>query len=342
MYFILNRVLGAPDRGRDEKLAWECTLTAQVIDCSVALQKFGLRVYVASDQAEDEEHAAAIAKDLISRVRRSVGVVEAHILRGIAKERVASGNLTIDNQHRWFREMYEHFRRRAEQGFKDAETMENQPPEKIVSSDGHDGWLHFNRRFELRRQAEFDAVAALSAYFSMIEHLLVIAVAFTSFDPEKQSLERFIGDRWSDKFKCVVQLDGHPTAQRSYNILHRIAEELRNPQAHGGFDHQKSRFHFHLPGVGAVPARLTRGGRGTTYTFDSESDQGQRRFGPTLISWTPGFRMARCGSLGGTPNPDSTCRSTRTVVNGFTVWLPTETRSSTGMSRGCSSGRTAP
>src|SRR5436190_16693409 len=41
-------------------------------------------------------------------------------------------------------------------------------------------------------------------------------------------------------------------------MLAAIKKQFRNPISHGGFDNQGTLFHFHVPGLSALPALLTR------------------------------------------------------------------------------------
>ncbi|MFH9786036.1 hypothetical protein ACH4NU_37935 [Streptomyces sp. NPDC017259] len=102
-----------------------------------------------------------------------------------------------------------------------------------------------------------NTVAMVSAYFSLLEHNLVLLLPFLGFDPSKRDLKSFIGDRWGMKFKRVFPVDSNNPAKAHFDALHRIAEEYRNTYGHGGFDKFGSSILFHMEGVGALPAVLS-------------------------------------------------------------------------------------
>ncbi|HEX9864029.1 MAG TPA: hypothetical protein VGC03_03590, partial [Acidimicrobiia bacterium] len=110
---------------------------------------------------------------------------------------------------------------------------------------------------ERRRRARYDLGAATTAFFSMLEHLLVFALATVDYDPATVDIGGFVKKRWAEKFKRVLDLSDSET-KKHYDSLHAIATQIRNPQAHGGFGAETSRFYVHLTGIGAVPLDLSK------------------------------------------------------------------------------------
>lgn len=113
-----------------------------------------------------------------------------------------------------------------------------------------------HRSWERRKHGSFAAIAAINAYFSWLEHVLVLALVFTEVDPRDGTLDKHIGDKWGDKFKRVFDPQTRD-ASRVLAELHDIAETYRNTYGHGGFDKQRATIGIHIDGIGAVPARLT-------------------------------------------------------------------------------------
>jgi hypothetical protein len=102
-----------------------------------------------------------------------------------------------------------------------------------------------------------DLVAAITAYLSLLEHRLVLALPFGSFDPAKDNLTRIIGDRWGDKWVRV--LGKGPDAARYRQKLVEVVERWRNPYSHGGFEKgHGATIYLHTPGIGAVPIGVSR------------------------------------------------------------------------------------
>ncbi|MCH7484923.1 MAG: hypothetical protein IIA90_07225, partial [Chloroflexi bacterium] len=110
----------------------------------------------------------------------------------------------------------------------------------------------------VEREGFFFGSAAIDAYFSWLEHVLVLALPFAGYDPEKDDLVQFIGHSWSAKLKKVWDLSVDKRAAKLYEKLVLIKEKFRNSLAHGGFEKRGETLAVHIQGVGAVPARLSR------------------------------------------------------------------------------------
>jgi hypothetical protein len=108
----------------------------------------------------------------------------------------------------------------------------------------------------VRNQLGYCLTAMASAYFSWLEHVLVLALPFTSWEPEDRSVTEVIGDKWSLKWERVIP--SSPEADEAFSRLKVAVEEFRNLDAHGGFGKRERALLIHTS-AGAVPARLTEG-----------------------------------------------------------------------------------
>ncbi len=99
-------------------------------------------------------------------------------------------------------------------------------------------------------------MAAVGAYFSLLEHELVLVSSFADVTPEGGALLSFISARWGDKFRQLFDV-GDAATNRVHQRLHEIAETYRNPYSHGWFPKQGAALWFHLEGIGAIPAGLS-------------------------------------------------------------------------------------
>ena len=141
-----------------------------------------------------------------------------------------------------------------------------------------------------------DMIAAISAYISLVEHVLVLALAFSGFDPAKDDLTDVIGLRWGDKFDRLLGKEGD--AARYRQRLTDVVERWRNLYSHGGFEKgHGATIYLHTPGVGAVPVGLTSVRSSPLFSFipaASETDITQVLF---LISAIESF-FGRLRQLG--------------------------------------------
>lgn len=250
VHFTLVKVLGLPDWGRGEKTAFEIPFTYLGVKCTIAHQKFGVRLYVG---AGDEEAVRTMGDEIVGKLLKAIRVVEKGLLRDYGEARVAGGEITIVNQLHSLRGMYRHFRDSAEATFATRKKNDGkQPPAEFA------GLARLlNRALTLNRSGAYSSLAAINAYFSYLEHALVLVLPFTDFDPAAESITGFIGLRWRDKFKRVFNINADATAKRLHDRLHEVSETYRNTYGHGGFDKEGGSIYFHVPEVGALPARLT-------------------------------------------------------------------------------------
>jgi hypothetical protein len=97
----------------------------------------------------------------------------------------------------------------------------------------------------------------INAYFSRLEHLLVIVLPFINFSPAADDLVKIIGSQWGEKYRQIFDINQDKPAKLYYDQLHDIKERFRNTFSHGGFEKDGASLYFHLPAIGAIPARLT-------------------------------------------------------------------------------------
>src|SRR5207248_3215108 len=91
------------------------------------------------------------------------------------------------------------------------------------------------------------AEAVTQGAFTVLEHLLVIGLAFTEYDPLQEPFGDFLRMNWGEKFKRVVGLKDKD-GKLIYDTLRLLADENRNSSAHGGVDRNVANVHVHLVG----------------------------------------------------------------------------------------------
>jgi hypothetical protein len=243
-------LIGLTACGPGDKVEWWVNFTYRGEWCQLAHQKFGLRLYLCSEKPEEE--ARKIQVQIVKKLRSSMRTVE-RLIVDAAPELLGKGNATVVNQHRSLRRAYEYFRERAiAPVFIEDEHITHEPIEGISQ------WYSFTSgRAQMQMNAFHDMIAAISAYLSLLEHDLVLALAFNGFDPDRDDLTDVIGSRWGDKFDRVLGKDRD--AARYRQRLTDVVERWRNPYSHGGFEKgHGATIYLHTPGVNAaVPIGLT-------------------------------------------------------------------------------------
>ncbi|MEA5367144.1 hypothetical protein VA596_46985 [Amycolatopsis sp., V23-08] len=244
------KLIGLPSDGPGEKVAWWVDFLYQGEWCQLAHRKFGVRLTLATEASKDD--AAKKMGRIVKQLRSSLSVVE-KLIEDAAPDLLGAGNATVVNQHSSLRDAYEYFRERALNPavIADKTTV-------IEHEGGATGTSFESGAIRMHMNAFHDMVAAITAYFSLVEHVLVLALPFSGFDPANDNLTTIIGWRWGEKFGRLLGTDGDASKYRQR--LTEVVERWRNPYSHGGFEKgQGATVYLHTPGVeAAVPIGLTK------------------------------------------------------------------------------------
>jgi hypothetical protein len=229
--FGLTRLLDIEALGRGEKVAWSVKARFRDRLFEISLRKFGFQLIV--PKGTPEEHRLQLVRCL-----QTAAKLAAQSLQEFALQQIDAGNSSIENQYRIFDGAYRFFRQEATSRY---------AASQLGTFPLFDAGL---------AEGGYCASAMLNAYFSRLEHMLVLALPFTEIDLGNGALRRFAANVWLDKLKALFDLDKDATAKRIRDILGQVKDRFRNPLSHGGFDKKGSTFHFSVPGIGAFPVLL--------------------------------------------------------------------------------------
>lgn len=246
LYKYALTLIGLPAYGPQEKIAWYVEFRYKGETCILAHQKFGLRLYLQSECTEDEAHTRLV--EIAKKLRQSMPTIET-LLNEVAPGILEKGDVTLLNQHGTLRRAYAYFRTRAQE-------LNHSDTRATPSSGLADRIKEFTYGIQQDMDSFHDMVAAISAYLSLLEHILVLALPFEDYDPAKDNLQEHIGARWGDKWYRVLGKDA--LSLKYKQRLTAVVERWRNPYSHGGFEkHQPATLWLQVPGVGVVAAGMT-------------------------------------------------------------------------------------
>jgi hypothetical protein len=238
--YLALLAIGCTNLGRGEKLAWAIPFSFGGAYCELSHEKFGIRLYIDKSLVSDESAGAKVAETIISTLDKAQRLLESQVLRPLAMDELQHGRVLIQNQYHSLRETYEYFRDGA-----------------ALAYDGKGRVNRLNRLFAEQAEGFHNTIAMVGGYFSLLEHILVLVSPFIHSVSIGQDLLRFIGDKWSSKFKTVFDVKADKSAKRLHDELARISEDYRNTFAHGGFNKSKASIGFRIPGAGWMPAMLS-------------------------------------------------------------------------------------
>jgi len=248
--FVLRDLMGFKSFGRGEKVRWTVVCAFRGYPSRFELRKFGFTVMVGGGQ---ENVTLALGA-----LKKAMKLAEP-LLRDLAQAQALHGNVTLSNRMGAFDGRYRYLREKAALAYGTGDL-----PKPSARSDGDDSqgidltglgaFLMKSSRATL--EGYWLAAAMVDAFFSRLEHQLVLLLAFTDFDPADGRLVHVIRSDWDDKFKTVFNIVADKLAKKNYDALKTLKEKTRNPEAHGGFEKGWHSLYFHMPNIGALPGNL--------------------------------------------------------------------------------------
>lgn len=233
--------------GKDEKVAWEIPIKFKGVPFVLTHTKFGFGI--ASNESKKRQ-VKTIAFEAMVCIHKAIPFAE-ELIQPHIKELVQNGAITLHSQYDKIRKRYLFFRQKAKLEFKKA------------AEKAHDKTAY---RYEER--AAYYSTAMLDAYFSMLEHILVLLFPFARhINQSEVNIESLIGESWKPKFKMILPIAQDPEANKFLQRLDKIKEEYRNPLAHGYFLRDGHSFDLHFDNLGAIPLVLTNTRKKVNYNF---------------------------------------------------------------------------
>lgn len=272
----------------EEKTAWRVGGQFRERNVSFASTKLGLKAMIETDRKlapvrkpvvkfpdgvltstkvnlSQEPDLQAFVDDFLSAVKQAARVFGDRVLGTLVSTQVDHGNVTLLNQSPRLRGAYNLFRWQGQaliDGHGDPQTRKDMTAIALRGAgfDPEDP-SPLLRPF-VDTNVGYCLTAMAAAYFSWLEHVLVLSLPFTAhWDPARKSVTQAIGDSWSDKWRSAFRAPGVPPdaeEKRVFDLLVNAAEQFRNLDAHGGFGKKEQALLAHTP-MGAIPARLAEG-----------------------------------------------------------------------------------
>lgn len=265
VYFLLIDLLGFPSLGQWEKTAWTVPVRYRGRLYGIEHRKMGLGVFAPnldptarmsgtpSEQAEDDARAIA------TLVTKAVSIAEPYF-QWRAEQAVSTPGLNVVNKSAGLFDRYEYFRDRFRALSEEAEKRKaERNVEKRTLSDGTVVTSGSFPSFALRREAEWNAQAAIEAFFSWTEHVFIHLAILQSKLRSGDEVARLASSDWKAKFKAAFDVAESQT-KLHYDSLLDLRAQVRNFVAHGAFGKRGEAFSFHS-GAGAAPVILTNSQR---------------------------------------------------------------------------------
>ena len=261
VYFLLVDFLGYQDLGQWEKVAWVIPVRYQDRLYSIEHRKFGLGIFAPnhdpaarmsgtpSDQAESD------AREIAFAINKAASIAEPYF-EWRAEQAASTPQLNVINTSDDLFDRYVFFRDKFRSLDEEAERRKDERHiVKQTLPDGTELTSGSSPAYLLRREAKWNAQAAIDAFFSWTEHSFIHLAILQRRLRTGDEVAALATADWKAKFKVALDLS-HPETKHHYDRLLDLRAQIRNFMAHGAFGKRGEAFHFHS-GTGAVPVLLT-------------------------------------------------------------------------------------
>lgn len=260
VFIIFVYLKGFKFSGRWEKIAWTIPIKFKGQPYLLTHRKFGF--YIISNS--DEEKVTALGIEAMSQIKKAIHSAEG-LIQPYVKDKVNKGEFSVNNEYHKIQDKYLFFRDAAKTEYEKIKKLDSKK-RKIRIENFADS---FNGRMALVKAADYNASAMIDAYFSLLEHILVLLVPFSKHvDHSTFKTEEFIGMNWKDKYKIIFQIISDVESLKQMEKLTEIKEAFRNPLAHGYFFKNGNSFFVHMEHIGAIPFSLTKNNGNLIYGME--------------------------------------------------------------------------
>ena len=250
VYFLLVELLKFPHTGREEKVAWTIPVDYRGSCAWIQHQKMGLGVF--STATEDSE---LVAQQIVNAIQRGV-TAATPFFDHLASEAAAGSKLNVRNNSVWLLSRYEYLREQFREKATSAEARKGDVVKtEKTSSDGTKSESYSFPALALKQEAAWLGVAAIDAFFSWTEHVLIHIAVLRGRLKTGEDVAELAAANWSEKVKAAIGLDDGALKPLVDELL-AVRRQIRNYLAHGAFGKQGEAFKFHSR-AGAVPVNMT-------------------------------------------------------------------------------------
>lgn len=261
VYFLLVDLLGFSNFGESEKTAWTVPVRYRGRLYGIEHRKFGLGIFApnldpnARMSTTPSREAEADAREIAALIKKGVTAAEPYF-EWRAEQAAGGIELNVVNNSDWLFQRYEFFRDRFRALSTEAERRKNE--KHVEKHTLKDATIATSVRFPshaLHLEAEWNAQAAVEAFFSWTEHAFIHLAILQGRLRSGEDVANMAASDWKTKFKSALDLSDAETRDYYGNLLD-LRAQIRNFMAHGAFGKRGEAFSFHS-GAGAVPLLLT-------------------------------------------------------------------------------------
>jgi len=248
VYFLFNDLLGFKNLGKFEKIAWSFPIDYKGRAFLIEYRKFGIGVFV-QDKYKDENDAIEIVKK-INRAIKNIKPFYDHLAEEAVKKsefNIVNHNKRLYDRFHYLHSLYKKERKKylSNKDKINTETMEYEHGKSISN---------INLGLQYHQNSNWIAISCIEAFYSWTEHLFIHLAVIAESMSNGEDIAALIEGEWKTKFKAAIK-DNSKEANKFYDELLIVRQQLRNFVAHGAFGKNGNAFFFHS-GTGAVPVLM--------------------------------------------------------------------------------------
>jgi hypothetical protein len=183
-------------RSHSDKTAWTADGTFRGIDIDIAATLYGPRVRVTSSFNGDVQ---ALVIDAAETLAKATVLVERTVIGRHVRDRADAGHVVLLNVSKRLYGGYDLFRwhgRALLDGHGDPEVRESALASALTAAGAGSPGPWF-----IPANIGFYVTAMTTAWFSWLEHVLVLSMPFTNWDPSVITVQQAIALKWTDKME---------------------------------------------------------------------------------------------------------------------------------------------
>lgn len=248
IYFLFADLLGFRNLGKFEKVAWSFPIDYNGKAFLIEYRKFGVGVFV-QDKEVDEKDAAEITKKINGAVKSVRGYYDY-----IAEEAVKNSEFSIINNNQSLYQRFNYLLSLYKIEYN--KYLKNKDKTKITTKKSKYGEMtsYTNLGIKYKYKANWIAISCIEAFYSWTEHLFIHLAVVAHQLSDGENISNLIDNEWKIKFKAAIK-DDSKEANKFYNELLLVRQQLRNFVSHGSFGKDGNAFNFHSK-TGAIPVLM--------------------------------------------------------------------------------------
>jgi len=245
VFFLLHDLLDFPYIGQQEKLAWSFPIEYGDELVTIDYRKFGVGIFINNEKNQE------LAWEIVRKIKRAINLAKP-FFDLIAEEAVQKSELNVNNRCEELFDRYEYLLTEYKKTQGELEKVKGQTRKVVENVEGFGSVTKIVRLdIEFLRKSNWLAISCIEAFFSWTEHLFVHLAIVSELMFDGLQVSKLIAGEWKDKYRAAIPA-GSKEADKFYNELLIIRQQLRNFVAHGAFGKDGNAFVFHSD-TGGVP-----------------------------------------------------------------------------------------